>query len=135
MDLDDTFGLGSSYRVKFELCTNSAEGYKLHKDMDFVDAYVNSQKVAATESSYYQDTLVIEYDFGACKAAVVDVGVSGLIEPDENDTPDFGASYDDSTVGRVVANGVKWYKYSRTDPDAQWEEMTGEDRFVSNDYR
>ena len=134
MNLDDPFALGSSYSVKFELRTNSTDGYKLQRDMDLVNVYLNGQKATATESTYYQDTLVVEYDFGACRETVVDVGVSGLTEPDENDTPDFSASYDDSAVGRVVTNGVKWYRYSRTDPDAQWEEMTKEDRFVSNDY-
>ncbi len=133
MGIDDHFEDGHIYKASFQLRTNKENGYRLHQDSDVVTVRVNGQK-ATSVSIAGSTTVNVEYNFGECKNAVYEVEVEGLTYPRENDTPDFAASVVDETLGRVVSNGVKWYKKNLLEPASEWEEMAKAEPFVANDY-
>ena len=133
MGIDDHFEDGHIYKASFQLRTNKENGYRLHQDSDVVTVRVNGQK-ATSVSIAGSTTVNVEYNFGECKNAVYEVEVQGLTYPRENDTPDFAASVVDETLGRVVSNGVKWYKKNLLEPASEWEEMAKAEPFVANDY-
>ena len=135
MDINnETFVLGSEYKVEFTLKTVTDNNTYREPDKSKLSAYVNGKSAETYNSVNNSNEIVITYEFGTCYDAITRAAVTGITEPKENEKPDTYCSVLTEDSSLYTVNSITWYKYTAYNKiDAV--PMESDETFVANKYK